>query len=87
MCEVPGSLSDWVAGRAGGQDQDPLEGWADCSEHRCKLCGHTAWSNLRFHWHVKREHGIASTKQYRTQHGDPEVSWLLVYSEYTESSV
>ena len=54
--------------------QDPMDGWADCSEHLCAICGETCWSNLRFHWHVKRVHGMGSTREYRTLHGDPERS-------------
>jgi len=57
-----------------GDVSDPMEGWFDCSEHRCALCEKTFWSNLRFHWHIKREHGIPSTKEYRRVHGDPEVT-------------
>jgi len=57
-----------------GDATDPMEGWYDCSEHRCALCDKTFWSNLRFHSHIKREHGIPSTKEYRRVHGDPEVT-------------
>ena len=54
-------------------DQRLLENWYDCSEHVCRICDKSFWSNLRFHWHIKRDHGIKSTKDYRAEHGDPEV--------------
>lgn len=69
------TVEEYLSKRTGTdlQDQtDPMDGWSDCSEHKCAICDHTAWSNLRFHWHVKRQHGIASTKEYRRLHGDPE---------------
>ena len=66
------TLAQWLQQQPKQNSIDPLEGWADCSEHLCKLCGETSWSNLRFHWHVKRQHGIGSTKEYRRLHGDPE---------------
>merc|ERR1711915_924860 len=50
-----------------------MDGWFDCSEHKCAICDKIFWSNLRFHWHIKRDHGISSTKEYRKSHGDPEV--------------
>ena len=69
------SLEDYlVKHNIGGDTTDPMEGWYDCSEHRCALCDKTFWSNLRFHSHIKREHGITSTKEYRKVHGDPEVT-------------
>ena len=66
------TLAQWLRQQPKQTNIDPLDGWADCSEHLCKLCGETSWSNLRFHWHVKRQHGIGSTKEYRRLHGDPE---------------
>ena len=51
-----------------------MAGWYDCSEYRCGLCDETFWSNLRFHLHIKRQHGLQSTKEYRSVHGDPEVA-------------
>jgi len=66
------TLAEWLRQQPQQTSIDPLDGWADCSEHLCKLCGETSWSNLRFHWHVKRQHGIGSTKEYRRLHGDPE---------------
>ena len=68
-------LEEYLGRRAGAAScsaPDPIEGWADCSEHVCAICGETAWSNLRFHWHVKRQHGIGGTKEYRRLHGNPE---------------
>merc|ERR1719167_847413 len=69
------TVDQWLLKQPKRSFIDPLEGWADCSEHLCKLCGEISWSNLRFHWHVKRQHGIGSTKEYRRLHGDPE-RWL-----------
>ena len=66
------TLAQWLGQQPKQASIDPLDGWADCSEHLCKLCGETFWSNLRFHWHVKRQHGLPSTKEYRRLHGDPE---------------
>ena len=54
-------------------DERLMENWYDCSQHVCKICDKSFWSNLRFHWHIKREHGMKSTKDYRAEHGDPEV--------------
>ena len=54
-------------------EKEIMDSWYDCSEHKCALCGHSSWSNLRFHWHIKREHGLASTRDYRRLHGDPEL--------------
>jgi len=69
------SLQDYLARNKSAVDTpDPMDGWYDCSEHKCALCENIFWSNLRFHWHIKREHGIVSTKEYRKQHGDPEVT-------------
>eukprot|EP00092_Neocalanus_flemingeri_P030405 GFUD01033005.1.p1 GENE.GFUD01033005.1~~GFUD01033005.1.p1 ORF type:complete len:1447 (+),score=438.90 GFUD01033005.1:81-4421(+) len=69
------SLEEYLANNKTSIDTpDPMEGWFDCSEHKCVLCARTFWSNLRFHWHIKREHGIGSTKEYRRLHGDPEVT-------------
>ena len=59
-------------GAASSSAPDRIEGWADCSEHICAICGDTAWSNLRFHEHMKRQHGVGSTKEYRRRHGNPE---------------
>ena len=66
------TLTQWLGQQPKKTNSDPLDGWADCSEHVCNLCGETFWSNLRFHWHVKRQHRIGSTKEYRRLHGDPE---------------
>ena len=55
------------------KEDNLMDNWYDCSQHLCKICDKSFWSNLRFHWHIKREHGIKSTKDYRRQHGDPEV--------------
>ena len=55
------------------KEDNLMDNWYDCSQHHCKICDKSFWSNLRFHWHIKREHGIKSTKDYRRQHGDPEV--------------
>ena len=55
------------------EEKEIMESWYDCSEHRCAQCGLSFWSNLRFHWHIKREHKIASTRDYRRLHGDPEL--------------
>ena len=55
------------------EEKEIMESWYDCSEHKCALCGHSFWSNLRFHWHIKREHKLASTRDYRKLHGDPEL--------------
>ncbi len=55
------------------EEKEIMESWYDCSEHKCALCGQSFWSNLRFHWHIKREHKLVSTRDYRRLHGDPEL--------------
>ena len=54
-------------------DDSLMESWYDCSQHKCGICDAVFWSNLKFHWHIKRVHGISSTRDYRRDQGDPEV--------------
>jgi len=67
------NLDEFLETNVKSDDDELMENWADCSQHSCAICGQLSWSNLRFHWHIKREHGLLSTRDYRRQHGDPEV--------------
>jgi len=76
-----GTLEDFLKTRKPGDEAlqspekitNPKENWWDCCEYRCDICNETLWSNLRFHWHITKKHGIKSTKDYRMVHGNPDI--------------
>ena len=68
------SLEEYNKSNEETDDGKLMESWYDCSQHSCAICGETFWSNLKFHWHVKRDHGLLGTREYRRDHGDPEVT-------------
>ena len=59
------NLDEFLETNVKSDDDELMENWADCSQHSCAICGQLSWSNLRFHWHIKREHGLLSTREYR----------------------
>jgi len=76
-----GTLEDFLKTRKPGDEAlqspdkntNPKENWWDCCEYRCEICNETLWSNLRFHWHITKKHGIKSTKDYRLLYGNPDI--------------
>ena len=41
-----------------GKESKDDPSWANCSLHQCSICSKKFWSNLKFHWHIKRAHNI-----------------------------